>query len=223
MTLRLYAIIDAKPTYSLGRGIAGAPLALVRVAGAWAVVEPTEEVPAAPTIPSLLAHDRVVRRIARPAAKSGPFVSAVLPLRFGSTVDDRAGLSKLLAPLAEPIAVALDRVRGAVQFTLRVTGQPTPPPKLPRSAGPGTRFLTARVLARRVPEIDPLTEATRPFVRELRVERHERPPLLASVYHLVAREDVRRWRAVTRRTLDDLDVQVTTSGPWPAYAFAELE
>ncbi len=242
MTLYLYAIVDAPPAKPLGIGIEGHALRSLRIGKAWVVAEeilgeasattsqrrPLSARPSlarrsdggAPTLASVVAHDRVVRRIARRAGQKCDL--AILPLRFGSAVANRAALAKLFAPLSKEIVRALDRVRGAVQFTMRVTGRPARTPKLPRSVGPGTRWLAARMHAQRVPEIALLSEATRPFVRDTRTERHARPPLIASVYHLVPKDDVGRWRASVRRSMTKLEVEVVVTGPWPPYAFAEL-
>ena len=225
MTLSLYAIVDRRPksTEALGRGIARQALSLVRAGHAWVVVEPAE--PRAPSPRVIVAHDRVVRRIAK-------LVPAVLPLRFGSSAPDRAAVQALLAPLGGSIAHAFDRVRGAVQFTLRVSGQRARTPSR-SGGGPGTRWLAKRIARHQVPEIAVVAEATRPYVREARVERHDREGRvhaardsrqLASVYHLVPREDVRAWRRAVARALEQLPpgVSVTTTGPWPPWAFAEL-
>ena len=226
MTLYLYAIVDARPPGPLGKGIARRPLDVARVGRAWIVFERAAARP--PTKTALVAHDRVVRRVAGAS-------SAVLPLRFGSTVADRAALAELVAPLSSGIGRALERVRGAAQLTLRVHGARAQR-RIPEGAGPGTRWLAARFARSQVPEIAALTEATRGLVREVRIQRHdrdpERPPpprrsatahLLATVYHLVAREDVARWRAAVERALPHVaPVTVTATGPWPPYAFAEL-
>lgn len=227
MTLSLYAIVDRRPkrTEELGRGIARQALSLVRAGEAWVVVEPAEPRPPSPR--AIVAHDRVIRRISK-------HVPGVLPLRFGSTAPDRAAVQALLAPLAGSLAGAFDRVRGAVQFTLRVSGARARLPS-PRAGGPGTRWLARRIARQQVPEIAAVTEATRPYVREVRVERVDgagraldrvarAPRQLASVYHLVAREDVRGWQRALTRAIEQLphDVTVTTTGPWPPWAFAEL-
>jgi hypothetical protein len=213
----MYAFVDRRPPRleQLGRGIGRQPLFLVRAGKAFVVVEHGSAREA--TRAAVVAHDRVVRRLSR-------LFPAVLPLRFGSIAPDPAALQALIAPLAAPIARAFDRVRGAVQFTLRVSGLPDPAPSLDRRVGPGTRWLAKRAARHTVPELASLTEATRPFVRSVRVERHDRAPQLASVYHLVAREDVRKWRVAFARSLAVLPggVRVTMSGPWPAWSFAEL-
>src|SRR5262249_9909731 len=202
------------------------PLSVIRAGNGWVVVEHA----AAPAVTAkkLVAHDRVVRRI---AAR----VTAILPFRFASTARDTAALEELLAPLAEPIGRALARVRGCVQFTLRVAGRAArQPTRSSRKEGPGTRWLARRMARQRGPAVAALTEETRPFVRAVRVERHDvrgTPPLppiaardhLATVYHLVERSAVRAWRAAVARALPRLgSVHVTTTGPWPPYAFAEL-
>jgi hypothetical protein len=235
VTLYLYAIIDKPPPADarIGNGIARKPLSVVRVGRAFVVVEPAEGCD--PTPHAIVAHDRVVRRVAR-------ISPAVLPLRFGSTTESRAEVQALLLPLAAPIKRAFERVRGAVQFTLRVTGRrrSAEPVHVP-AVGPGTRWLAERMAAQRVSEIACITEATRPWVREIRSQRHDllrsaraeasgsghrkgpREPF-ATVYHLVSRDSVRAWRLAFRRSMANLppDVCVTMTGPWPAYAFAEL-
>jgi hypothetical protein len=43
------------------------------------------------------------------------------------------------------------------------------------------------------------------------------------VYHLVPKKNVKKWRAAVEEGSALLDrVTLTTSGPWPPYAFAEL-
>jgi hypothetical protein len=211
--LYLYAIVSSRPRATLGRGLARQPLAVVPAAGAHVIVE-RAGAPAI-TAPNLRAHDRVVRRIARAC-------TAVLPFRFGSVVADRAALASLLAPIAPSVERALELVEGCVQFTLRVYGRAAPAPRPSRGAGPGTRFMNARLRARQVPEVEPVTAAVAPLVRATRVERHDREPLLASVYHLVPRAEMRRYRAAVRSASRALDgVRVETTGPWPPYAFAE--
>lgn len=223
MTLSLYAIVEGRPETPLGKGIAGRPLTSVRVGKAWVVVEEGSAPAASPK--TVVAYDRVIRRLARGA-------SAILPLRFASTAPDRKALATLLAPLAGPIATAFDRVRDAVQFTLKVEGPAARRAREARTSartGPGTRWLARRSAEQRVPEIEPVTEATRPFVREVRVQRHDRGAAaapdgrLATVYHLVPRANLAAWKRALARALPLLGpTSVTASGPWPAYAFAEL-
>jgi hypothetical protein len=218
--LTVYAIADARPRGPLGKGLGGEPLAVLRAAGAHVVVERGDAV--APSVETLRAHDRIVRRVARAAP-------AVLPVRFGTRVTDARALAALLAPLDRALASALGAVRGCEQYTLRVHGRAAPPARPDPRAGPGARFLAKRLATRRAPEIDPITQATRPWVRAARVQRRDARSaarsgdLVATVYHLVARRDARAYRAaLTRSAAGVRRVRVAVSGPWPPYAFAEL-
>jgi hypothetical protein len=149
--------------------------------------------------------------------------TAVLPFRFGSVAPDGAALRTMLEPATAGVAKALQLVDGCVQYTLRVYGEPAGKEPEDASTGPGTRWLGVRLRARRVPEIAPVTTATAKYVRATRAERHDRAPLLASVYHLVSKNDARAYRAALARGARELDgVEVKPSGPFPPYAFAEL-
>lgn len=208
--LYLYAIVKEKPR-SLGTGLGRGKLEIVR-AGKFFVVAQRGSAPQ-PTTAALRAHDRIVRRIE-------DRVSALLPFRFGTTADDARHLASLVAPVAKLVGKNLALVRGCAQYTLRVHGDASPRPAA--RGGPGTRFLAALVEARRVPEIEPVLEAIAPFVRASRVERHDRPPLLASVYHLVPRSKAGAYREALTRSAAALDVAIRVTGPFPPYAFAEL-
>jgi hypothetical protein len=213
----LYAILDRRPRRLelLGRGIGRRPLSLVRAGDAFVAIERYE--PRQATVVALTAHERVVRRLWR-------LLPAVLPFRFGAIAPSAAAVRTWMAPLAESLEEAFDRVRGAGQFTLRVSGLSTPVGSVDRSAGPGTQWLAKRAATNTVPELAGVTEATRPLARAMRVERHDRAPQFASVYCLVARGDVKEWRSAFARSLGTLPggVRVTMTGPWPAWSFAEL-
>ncbi len=211
--LTLYAIADARPRGALGRGIGGKPLAVVRAGGAHVVVE--RAAPAEPSVATLRAHDRIVRRVARAAP-------AVLPVRFGTAVGDARALTALLAPLEDALAAALAEVRECVQYTLRVHGPAAAPPKPDPRKGPGARFMAKRLAQRQAPEIAPVSAATKEWVRAARIERHEgRGDHVATVYHLVPLRAARAYRAALARA-DVTEVRVVVTGPWPPYAFAEL-
>jgi hypothetical protein len=165
----------------------------------------------------------------------------VVPARFGTLVEASALRALLVSRRAE-LRAALGQVRGCAQMTLRVWGDPhvggpdrapdsprrsRPPGKAGgpldcgRRGGPGTRYLLERGRGRAVGEIAPLRPALRDLVRGERVERHDRPPLLATVYHLVPLRLADTYRAAVAAAGDALRPgRVTVSGPWPAYAFA---
>lgn len=217
--LYVYALLRGRGRARPGVGLAGEPLRVVEVSGLHVVVGPVRRRPP-PSAAALQRHDQVVRRLTAGAA-------AVLPVRFGTLVADAEALARALAPRAPELGRALDLVRGCHQMTLRISRR-TPAGNArdaaPSAVGgglPGTRYLTERLRARQVPEIAPLQRALRPVVRAERVERHDRPPWLASVYHLVPRGDVERYAAIVAAAGPRLpELTIATSGPWPAWAFA---
>jgi hypothetical protein len=226
--LYLYALARAGSGASLGAGIAGEPLRRLEVGPVAALLG---EAAPAMTPEALAAHDAVVRRL----AESLP---ALLPARFGQTVPDERTLSHWIASRECDILEALALVEGCVQMTLRVFAGPEAPDAAPPEPtpiagdlGPGARYLYERreaaARARALPEIAPLREALRPYLKAERVERanpsqNKTPgPLLATAYDLVAREEAGAYARIVAETAPRLNGwKVTATGPWPPYAFA---
>jgi hypothetical protein len=216
----LYALLSGPPSCEAGLGVCAEPLRLVAVAGLVALVGDVAE-PPAPSAVVLRAQDTVLRRLT-----AG--VEGVLPARFGTLLADDAALAEALDGRRAALAVALGRVAGCEQMTLRVWGE-TAGAAAPASAGaggPGTRYLAGRreahERARRVPELEPLRGRLVDLVREERVERHDRAPLLATVQHLVPRGAGERYVDAVNGARGALAPwRVSVSGPWLPYAFAE--
>jgi len=216
MSLYLYALVGRPVRRPLGRGLSGEPLRLIEASGLLVVAGRVADAPRVARA-TLRRHDATVRRLAGRT-------DAVLPVRFGTVLDDRAALTRTLAPRASALREALALVAGHEQMTLRVYGKAataSDESATEPSDGAGQRYLSRRLRARLAPEVDPLRLALRGLVSAERIERHERPPLLASVYHLVRRGDSKRYLATVAAASALLTgVRVTPSGPWPAYAFA---
>lgn len=215
MSLYVYALVGRPIHRPLGRGLAGERLRLVEAAGLLVAVGNVGRAPRVTAV-ALRRHDAAVRRLVSRA-------EAVLPVRFGTVVTDAAALARALAPRVVGLREALALVTGHEQMTLRVYGDVAArsDESTEATGGPGQRYLARRFRARRAPEVDPLRHALRGLVSAERVERHERPPLLASVYHLVRRGDSERYLATVAAASARLGaVRVSPSGPWPAYAFA---
>jgi hypothetical protein len=161
----------------------------------------------------------VVRRLAEG-------FGAILPARFGEIFADETALAGRLAPREREVAEALALVRGCVQMTLRVFGEPAPVLEPEPAGGPGTRYLAARrrqsERAHSLPEIEPLREALRPLLRAERIERHaDSGPLLGTAYHLVTRAQTGDYLAVLEAAKERLGgLRIAATGPWPPYAFA---
>lgn len=240
--LYLYAVLGAAPSADAGAGLAGEPLRLLRCGEVLVAAGEMTEAPAiAPE--TLRAHDAVVRRLA-------DTTDAILPARFGMIARDESVLCARLEPAASSLREALARVAGREQMILRVFRAPAPSTDAASSAdvtasaglgssvgaapsaslstgtaGQGARYLAERASARRaaaeVPEIAALRPVLDRFVTAERVERHDAPPLVASVYHLVARGGADVYAEAVEHACAELcDVRITISGPWAPYAFA---
>ena len=216
----LYALLSGSPTCEAGLGVCAERLRIVAAGGLVALVGDVVEAPA-PSALTLRAQDAVLRRLATE-------LDAVLPVRFGTLVSDDVALAEALARRQPQLARALGRVAGCEQMTLRVWGEvvPTEAPTEDAGGGPGTRYLAGRrhahERARRVPELEPLRGRLADLVREERVERHDRPPLLATVQHLVRRGAGAHYVDVVNAARDSLQPwRVSVTGPWLPYAFTE--
>jgi hypothetical protein len=135
----------------------------------------------------------------------------LLPVRYGTVVQDERAAVAAVAPQSEALARALDRVRGAVELAVRaVAARPT-------AGASGREYLRERVaherLARAVHE--PLAAAARDSVV------HEGPGVLRAAY-LVARGDVDAFvtlfRALQR---EHQELAIVCTGPWPPYSFTD--
>ena len=216
--LYLYALVDGEPSGPLGEGIAGEPLRLVSLESLSAVVGDLAD-PPRPDQETLRAQDAVARRLAER-------FTALLPARFGEHAADESVFAGRLAPRAAEMARALELVRGCVQMTLRVFGEPEPVPEaVPEDGGPGTRYLAGRLReierARSLPEIEPLREILRPLLRAERIRRHDSGRLLGTAYHLVSRLQTGAYLAALEGAEERLaGRRIAATGPWPPYAFA---
>jgi hypothetical protein len=212
----LYALLGGQPASAPGRGVSDEPLRLVEVDGLVALVgDVVEAWP--PSLATLTAQDALLRRLVTD-------VDAVLPARFGTLLADDAALVQALGPRRVELTRALARVAGCEQMTLRVWGEQGAADAGPGEGGPGpgARYLAARRRARQVPEVDLLRQRLGSFVRAERAERHDRPPLLATVQHLVPRGESTRYLAEVDAAAPGLiPWRVTVTGPWLPYAFGE--
>jgi hypothetical protein len=213
MAWYVFALVDAVPRGSAGQGLR-APLTIRRVGAASIVVERRADVPPA-EFGALRRHQAVLARIA-------DSVPAILPVRFGTLLEDEE-LEEALGERDEEIAEAFGLVRHRVQFTWRKAGQ--------RAKGLGTGL--------RVPE----SMSGREYLKRLARSKHPAPPaafravraklgaLVAlekyqpaaatmpdSLYHLVDRDVVVRYQRASEALMRSTP-RLTLSGPWPPFAF----
>ena len=102
--------------------------------------------PPAVTATALREHDRAIRRMTAIA-------DAVLPMRFGSMVDEELDLARRVEPAEATLEAALVRVAGREQMTVRVYERQArgeevtriaAPPAAAADLGPGARYLLER-------------------------------------------------------------------------------
>jgi Gas vesicle synthesis protein GvpL/GvpF len=201
--LRLYAVVRLKRrTARLPAGLARERLRLIDAGFAAAVVS---EARAAlePTDSNLLEYDRVIRKLAAVSL-------AILPARFGVTAESAADLEAEIQDRAGILASALNLVTGSVQMTLRVPRRSVE--KESRSLfASGRRYLESRVAAS--PENMPALSSLRHRAANIiKAERVEPGRAGATVYHLVARGEVTKYRS--------LAAGLRVTGPFAPYAFA---
>ena len=229
MSVYVYALVAEAPSERLGTGMSGEALRVVTCGRLLAVVGDTSARPPV-TSTALREHDRAIRRMTA-------ITDSVLPMRFGSMVDEELELARHLEPAEAALEAALVLVAGREQMTVRVYERQAhdeegariaAPPAAAANLGPGARYLLER---RQTLENDPhraaldaVLAAPAAFIRGQRIESHGSPPLIASVHHLIERGQGAAYAAALHAgTADLIDAAVTVSGPWPPYAFASGE
>ena len=191
------------------RGIAGEPLQAIHVGRLDAIVGRVRAIPK-PT-------DRNLRRYGETMSVLWRRMPALLPARFGTSARDVENVRAMVRARERLIRRRLRAVRHRAQMTIRlVTTHSDPPAAIERSSG--TSYLRSRQREQAVPAFAPLRAAVRRWVREERVESR---PGIASIYHLVPRGSVERYRSALARAAQEAGVRMIASGPFPPYAFAD--
>jgi hypothetical protein len=125
----------------------------------------------------------------------------LLPVRYGTCLPDDAAVAAAVAQRAPELTAALDRVRGAVELSLRVAA-PAGVDGPPEAAAAIHAALAAGARA---------------------TVRH--PPRAAEVLraaYLVDRDAIERYTAlVARLQAEHPDLRLLCTGPWPPYGFTE--
>jgi hypothetical protein len=218
----IYGICD-RPDLPAPRrhGLAQAPLDAIREGDLTAVFTTHAESVGAPAPDALWVHERVVERLMTDRT--------VLPMRFGSTVEDEPALHALLTEHQTSFLVLLARVRGRVELGVRVL-EAAPEPRdaaLALAVAPsrsGTEYLLEKVEnGRRIGDL--CTGLDEPL-SELAVESRRQPPRSAEevlrASYLVERSAVGRFRsAVERLQRARPQLAFLCTGPWPPYSFMD--
>ena len=228
MTALVYALVSSPPARLGVAGVAGERLRIVTADRISAVVGEVRRAPA-PSVRNLRRYAVVIDSIASK-------VPAIVPARFGTTVDDPDELTSILRSRRSTLRERLRAVRGRAQMTIRLLGSdpgdapyggPTPTMsrtgvRPPYGATQGTQYLERRseiaAKARAVPEFEPLRDAIRRYIKDERVEKRGG---VVTINHLVSRASAARYRDAVERAARDNDVRLIITGPFPPYAFAD--
>ena len=133
----------------------------------------------------------------------------LLPMRFGTVVADERAAAEAIAPRSAALAAALERVRGAVELSVRAIAH------RPEAPADGGEYLRERVAAERVARA--LHEPLAALARDSAVL--DGPEALRAAY-LVDRGEVgafvERFCALQR---EHRELAIVCTGPWPPYSF----
>ena len=211
MSVCVYALATRVARRWTVRGLAGERLKTVRVGPLDVIVGEMTYRPK-PTAANLLQYDRIVTQLWEQS-------SALLPARFGTIVTDLSELDFTIAMRRDAFRRRLAVVRNRAQMTLLVAGAgPVRRRPRPRSIRSGTEYLRAAQAAHGVPQFDPIRAAVRRWVKAERVQRHGS---LATVYHLIPRRSVDRYRSVVEDAARAAGIRLRVLGPRSPYAFVD--
>ena len=185
--IHVYGVVEDLRELPPVAGVDGSPLERRRVDGLELVVSDgagTEVTQAA-----VLRHAEVVESL---MSRS----DAVLPAQFGRPFGDEAELEAAIRPKARDLERGLERVRGCVEFGLRVAGESV-------SATSGTEYMRARLAQQQA--LEPLEKLARASVPNA---------------YLVPLDDVDAFQeAVRRLQAEHPELTIVCTGPWPPYSF----
>jgi hypothetical protein len=218
----LYALVAGRAASLRMTGIGGERLRAVDMAGIEAVVGVQRGVPRATTT-AMARYDRVERELM-------VVYASVLPARFGTCAPTVDELAASVRDRRASIRRSLRLVRQRVQMTVRVftagsdRGQTgvRPGSEYEYGATQGTQYLQRRMEEMQIPGAQPLRDAVARWVRAERTEPHTQGRLAGSLYHLIPRGAVSAYRRALERAATAAQLTTVISGPWPAYAFAEI-
>lgn len=217
--LHVHALIGA-PASHPARGVSRAirvnrrRLQLVPVGPILAAVEPIDAAPPLSEAALRAEYALVIRLFQR--------FPAVLPVRYGAVVEP-AELRRVVAARQQMLTRALDAVNGRAQMTVRVF-DPRPAEGSPqtRPSRTGAAYLRGRrAAARPAPPaiVHRIRRAVKPLVTLERLDAG-RGGVRASLHHLIAQSQARRYRALVDVVVGRAaSPRVTVTGPWPPFAF----
>ena len=191
------------------------PLHEVPVGGLAAICAPAEEEREI-TPDALWRHEQVLEALMEDRD--------LLPVRYGTRLEDDAAAARSVAERHAELERALERVRGAVELSVRAVHTEPGEPAEPQDGGGGADYLRTKRRATAMQDAvgsavhEPLAALARAHAL-----RPPRPPaeVLRAAY-LVDRGAVGAFARLVGR-LDERhpELRLLCTGPWPPYSFAE--
>lgn len=206
--IHVYGFVDELAELPALAGVDEAPLERFQVAGLELVLSRAATPPSAEVSrEAVLRHAQVVEELMRRSA-------AVLPAQLGRAFRDEHQLAAAVEEQAPQLARSLERVRGCVEYGLRVTAVPTES----APAGSGADYMRARLAQVRLQDelLERLHEPLAGLARSTTLQR--RPDGVSAAY-LVAQDDVPAFERAAAGLEHPVEVTVVCTGPWPPYSF----
>jgi hypothetical protein len=202
--IEIYAITDEAPPESHG---------LTAVESDGLVALCSAAAPPAELSPEVLwRHEEVVESLMEQCD--------LLPVRYGTRVEDESAAERVLADRRTELVNALERVRGAVELSVRIFSEDAGDDVPPAQGADYLRWRARRERARlkaRACVHQPLVLMARDSMEHVPSDAHE---LLREAY-LVERDDVDAFvRRVAEVEAANPRMRLLCTGPWPPYSFA---
>jgi hypothetical protein len=142
----------------------------------------------------------------------------LLPVRYGTRLDDETAAARAVEERHDDLVAALDRIRGAVELSVRAIATGEPP--APTAGGTGAQYL--RTKARSAGVARTVHEPLAALARATFLRPPKPPSELPRAAYLVDREAVVRFtRRVAELERANPELQLLCTGPWPPYSFVE--
>lgn len=209
--IHVYGVVDGLEELPPLAGVDDAPLERRRVDGLEVVVSLARTPPSAEvTREAVLRHAQVVEGL---LARS----RAVLPAQLGRAFRDEDELAGALRAQATQLGRGLDRVRGCVEFGLRVLPVDTGPHL---DASSGAEYMRTRLEELRGQD-RLVAELHEPLARLARESTLQRDDGGIRAAYLVERRNAASFREAAESLERATELAAVCTGPWPPYSFAE--
>jgi gas vesicle protein GvpL/GvpF len=215
--LYVYAVTDFFSGSLTVAGLRGAPLRAV-ASGPVAAIYSEHGIVPEPDEELLWSHEQIVEELMEGLT--------ILPMRFGSTVESAQALAAWLKERQDAFSASLERVRGAVELSVRAQ-LPTAPKadhqaRPERRSQPGTAYLLERARRQRRGE-SAAEQIHRPLAALARTSAPKASAADSGAFkaaYLVDEGSVESFGAQVGELNARLeDTRVSCTGPWPPYSF----